>query len=226
MRRAIGISIFIHCLALLLVFKNGVEKQKGYPAVMMVHLSAPPPALGIPNPPAAKAETAITPSKKAKTPEPPPKDARTAEINAKKKPKPQQKPKQNTNDETPAKQDLQESKSKGLPDGVQLGSEFGSARLDATGFDSPYYLNILFNKIRNQWENPYDGSNGITCTIYFVVDRNGDISDSAVEKSSGVTVYDQSALRAVLSAKAPPLPNQFGAEQLGIHLEFQFIPNQ
>jgi periplasmic protein TonB len=227
MRRAIAISIFIHCLAFLLVFKNGFEKQKAYPPVMMVHLSSPPPMQGVPNPATPKSSEAITPPKKVKTPEPPPKDARTTDINLKKKPKVV--PKQKTappSEEPQTREEMQEAKSKGLPQGVNLGSEFGSASLDATGFESPTFLNILFNKIRIQWENPFEGSEGITCTIYFVVDREGQITDYTVEKSSGISAYDQAALRAVMSTKAPPLPNQFGSDQLGIHLEFQYIPGQ
>jgi TonB family protein len=63
-----------------------------------------------------------------------------------------------------------------------------------------------------------------SCIIYFVVDRSGRISDSAIEKSSGMPAYDQAALRAVLASKPPPLPNQFGSDELGIHLEFKYIP--
>ncbi len=113
---------------------------------------------------------------------------------------------------------------KGLPEGVELGSEFGSARLDATGFDSPYYLNVLFSKIRNRWDNPYEGIDTVGCTIYFVIDRKGKIVDSAIENSSGLSAYDHAALRAVLAAKPPPLPNQFGSEELGIHLQFRYLP--
>ncbi len=226
MKWAIYASIFLHCIALAFVFRHSSLKQKGYPPVMMVHLSSPPPILGVQNPQAPQpSPTAV--KAKPKTPEPPPKDARTAEINPKKKPKKTQ-PKEvpQAKENTQQAPSTQELKSKGLPEGVELGSEFGFARLDASGFDSPYYLNILFSKIRNQWENPYDGSDGIACTIYFVLNRDGQVIDNAIEKSSGIPAYDQSALRAVLSAKAPPLPNQFGSDQLGIHLEFQYIPNQ
>jgi TonB family protein len=227
MRRAIIISLIVHLLALLLVFKNPGGNQTKYPPVMMVHLSSPPPALGVPNPTVPKAsEAAVAQQKKNKIPDDP-KGAHTTDLNAKKKPKPQQaKPKVTPNEQTQTSEEVKESKSKGLPDGVQLGSEFGSARLDASGFESPTYLNVLFNKIRNQWENPFDGSEGITCTIYFVVGKDGQILDSAIEKSSGVPVYDQSALRAVLNTKAPPLQNQFGIDELGIHLEFQYVPGQ
>jgi TonB family protein len=229
MRKAIVISLVLHMMALGLVFRHSVEKQKGYPPVMIAHLASPPPLLGVKNPPAPKAvETSVT-KPKPTPPKPPPKDARTTEINPKKKPKIVKKPKEEVRpakEETPQQPSTQEQKNRGLPDGVELGSEFGFASLDAAGFDSPYYLDILFGKIRREWENPYEGMDKITCTIYFAVGRDGKILDSAIEKSSGIPAYDQAALRAVLAVKAPPLPNQFGSDELGIHLGFQYIPNQ
>lgn len=223
MRWAIGVSLILHLLLLTLVFRGATVKQKSYPPVMMVRLSAPPISKGIPNPAVEKS----TPqqAKQTRKIEPPKEETRVAEVNKGKRPqKPKPKPTPSAPKEESMQDDTREIKSKGLPEGVDLGSEFGSARLDASGFDSPYYLNILFSKIRNEWDNPFDGAESISCIIYFVVSRDGKIIDSAIEKSSGVTVYDQAALRAVLNVKAPPLPNQFDANELGIHLEFQYLP--
>jgi TonB family protein len=149
-----------------------------------------------------------------------------AEVNRLKRPKRQQPKAIPLPEEPNPSKEIAESKSRGLPEGVDLGSEFGFARLDATGFDSPYYLNVLFGKIRNQWENPFEGPDTVQCTIYFVISRDGKIIDSAIEKPSGISAYDQAALRAVLSSRPPPLPGQFGSDELGIHLEFQYIPSR
>ncbi len=221
MRWAIGISLVLHLMILTLVFRGTRINEKAYPPVMTVHLSSPPPALGVQNPAVEQATPAQKPAKKI---EPAKDETRVSEVNPLKRPKKQQA------QPAPAKQDnsktsTSESKNKGLPEGVQLGSEFGFARLDAVGFDSPIYLNVLFGKIRNLWENPYAGADVLQCTIYFVISRDGKITDSVIEKSSGIEAFDQSALRAVLSSNPPPLPVQFGADELGIHLEFQFVPN-
>lgn len=221
MRWAIGISIALHLLILTLVFRGSHLDHKAYPPVMMVHLASPPPLLGVQNPAVAQSAPDLSQKKKIA---PPKEETRMAEVNPQKRPKrPEPKPAP-PKDET-TKISSSESKSKGLPEGVQLGSEFGFAQLDATGFDSPIYLNVLFGKIRNDWENPYEGANKIQCTIYFVVSRDGKITDSAVEKTSGIEAYDQAALRAVLGCNPPPLPGQFGSDELGIHLEFQYLPN-
>jgi TonB family protein len=222
MRWAIGISIALHLLMLTLVFRGSHIDKKAYPPVINVHLiPSSPPLLGVQNP--AVEQSTPTPKQQKKI-APPKEETRVAEVNPQKRPK-RSEPKPSPPKEETAKVSSTESKSKGLPEGVQLGSEFGFAQLDATGFDSPIYLNVLFGKIRNAWENPYEGANKIQCTIYFVISRDGKITDSAVEKSSGIEAYDQAAQRAVLGSNPPPLPGQFGSDELGIHLEFQYLPN-
>ena len=48
-----------------------------------------------------------------------------------------------------------------------------------------------------------------------------------VEKSSGNTLYDQSAVRAVMEASPfPPLPPEFKASSLRVHFGFEFQPGQ
>lgn len=223
MKLAVISSIIIHTVFFGFVLKNSSEKMKDYPPVMMVRLASPPPARGVEKPAVAEAKKK-TESKVIKKEEPQKTETRVAEVNPRKKPARKQtetKPARKAETET-AKTQTQEKQ--GLPEGVELGSEFGSARLDAAGFDSPYYLNIVFSKIRRGWDNPVEGRDTVSCIIYFVIDRRGKISDSAIENSSGLSAYDQAALRAVLGSKPPPLPNQFGSEELGIHLEFRYIP--
>ena len=55
MKWAIWTSVILHFLILSLVFKGAHSRQKAYPPVMMVHLSSPPPALGVQNPAVEKA---------------------------------------------------------------------------------------------------------------------------------------------------------------------------
>lgn len=221
MKWAVISSLVIHCAFFGFILKRDSGEMNRYPPVMMVRLASPPPARGVESP-AVKAPTETTQKKteKAVTQKP---ETRVTEVNRRKKPRRKQAESKPT---PPAKEQTQETanQQKGLPEGVDLGSEFGSARLDAAGFDSPYYLNIVFSKIRRGWDNPFEGLDTVRCTIYFVIDRRGKISDSAIENSSGMPAYDQAALRAVLGSKPPPLPNQFGSEELGIHLEFRYIP--
>lgn len=105
-----------------------------------------------------------------------------------------------------------------------LGHGISSAQLDAYDFGSPYYLSLVFGKIRDVWENPVQSSSVLMTTIYFRILRDGSIVETKVEKSSGIDLFDQSAMRAIISsAPFPPLPNEFTGDYLGIHLEFEYI---
>ena len=96
--------------------------------------------------------------------------------------------------------------------------------VDAHDFGSPYYLSLAFGKIRNVWENPVQSSSTLMTTIYFRILRDGSIVEAKVEKTSSIDLFDQSAMRAIISsAPFPPLPNEFTGEYLGIHLEFEYI---
>ena len=105
-----------------------------------------------------------------------------------------------------------------------LGHGISSAQVDAYNFGSPYYLSLVFGKIRDVWENPVQTSSTLMTTIYFRILRDGSIEQTKVEKSSGIDLFDQSAKRAIISsAPFPPLPNEFTGDYLGIHLEFEYI---
>ena len=110
---------------------------------------------------------------------------------------------------------------KGLPDGLpDLSPQIytGSGR----GFTYSYYLNILLNKIGQNWYNPYK-SKDVTLKniVYFEVDKNGNITNIRIEEDSGDEVYNESTMRAVaLAKKLPPLPQEFVNDYLKVHLEF------
>ncbi len=110
---------------------------------------------------------------------------------------------------------------KGLPDGlpdIRPQIYTGSGR----GFTYSYYLNILLNKIGQNWNNPYREKDVILKSIiYFEVDKNGVISNIRVEEDSGDEIYNESTVRAVaLTKKLPPLPQEFSDDYLKVHLEF------
>jgi TonB family protein len=112
----------------------------------------------------------------------------------------------------------------------KLGEEYGlgdgisAATLDGGGFGSSTYLSLVFGRIRDAWENPVETSTTLRVTIYFKLMKDGQVLDAQVEKSSGIDLFDQSALRSVISgAPFPPLPVEYTGEYLGIHLEFEYF---
>ncbi len=96
---------------------------------------------------------------------------------------------------------------------------------DALGY--AYYLNIILNRIAENWLNPYAGqARTYRATVYFVIQRDGSVTDVKLEKSSGDAAYDASCTRALLATeKLPPLPPEYTASnQLKLHLEFESTP--
>jgi outer membrane biosynthesis protein TonB len=106
---------------------------------------------------------------------------------------------------------------KGLPD-IKPKILTGSGR----GFTYSYYLNILLNKISQNWQNPFKGKDVILKSIvYFEVDKSGTIYSIRLEENSGNDIYNETTIRAVtLTKRLPPLPQEFADDYLIVHLEF------
>ncbi|MBN1695726.1 TonB family protein [candidate division WOR-3 bacterium] len=136
--------------------------------------------------------------------------------------RPETKVKKNLEKSAPKKENKSKSSSwKKLPDGLpDIRPEIytGSGR----GFNYSYYLNILLNKIAQNWNNPYRNKDVILKSIvYFEVGEDGLITNIRIEDDSGDEVYNESTLRAVaLTKKLPPLPQEFSDDYLKVHLEF------
>jgi TonB family protein len=136
--------------------------------------------------------------------------------------RPETKVKKNVEKSVPKKEKKSKSSSwKKLPDGLpDIRPEIytGSGR----GFNYSYYLNILLNKIGQNWNNPYRNKDVILKSIvYFEVKEDGLITNIRIEDDSGDEVYNESTLRAVaLTKKLPPLPQEFSDDYLKVHLEF------
>ncbi len=92
-------------------------------------------------------------------------------------------------------------------------------------FRFAYYLAALRNKIGSRWVPPQgmDSGRPIRAVLYFRIGRDGQVSMSGIETSSGYSFFDQTALRALLSATPlPPLPAGYTDQYLGVHFGFEF----
>ncbi len=97
----------------------------------------------------------------------------------------------------------------------------GGVRLDAPDFAFPHYLTLLQFRIESQWRAPYAGQGEYLATVHFVINKNGKVLSTELEKSSGVFAFDQAALRAVQGANPlPALPEGSNLETLGVHFDF------
>lgn len=107
--------------------------------------------------------------------------------------------------------------------GNGFGNGYGRGGLS---FPYAYYIDMFRGKISAAW---YDslvspGLRGKYVTIVmFRILRNGNIDRLKLEKKSGITSLDLSALRAIENA-APfaPLPSDFSAKYLIVHFKFEW----
>lgn len=100
--------------------------------------------------------------------------------------------------------------------------------VDAASFPFTYYLRAVERKVSANWDPVAHGiAAGETrkVVVAFRILRDGTVQQPVIERSSGVSFLDQSALRAILrSAPLPPLPETFPDDSLGIHFGFHFQP--
>lgn len=101
------------------------------------------------------------------------------------------------------------------------GSRAASVRTDGD-FRFAYYLAALRNKIGSRWVPPQGMSGPVKAVLYFRIGKDGQVTMNEVETSSGYAFYDQTTVRALLSATPlPPLPAGFTDQYLGVHFAFE-----
>jgi len=123
----------------------------------------------------------------------------------------------------------------GLKTGISSGGGSGSGPGwgDGSGpggpggyFPHAYYIDLLRNRISSSWYSSLvaPGLKGKYVTgVYFIIRRDGEISDLRVERPSGNASLDLSARRAVENASPfAPLPNDFSSQYLIVHFEFEW----
>lgn len=115
---------------------------------------------------------------------------------------------------------IAETGARGEGFGLSSGGGPGTgSRIDVADFCCPEYVLTMVERIRSAWVSN-QGATG-ECTIKFTIQRDGRITSYEIERSSGSTVLDLAALRAVANTKTlPPLPAQY--QTLPVHLNFQY----
>jgi len=78
--------------------------------------------------------------------------------------------------------------------------------------------------VTEKWVQPTRTTGpGLRVVVLFEIARDGQVTGSKVEQSSGNSWYDQSALRAIVEANPfPPLPEGFPGQSLRVHFGFDF----
>jgi TonB family protein len=116
---------------------------------------------------------------------------------------------------------LADTGASGIGFGLSAGGGGTGSYLDVGDFCCPEYIATMMDLIRRRWD-PNQRVPGEVMIKYTIL-RSGEITGVEVERSSGQTFLDLSALRALtLARQLPPLPSAFTEDHLTVHLNFQY----
>jgi periplasmic protein TonB len=213
LRRDMIVSVIGHCalLVAIIIFNPSRGMFRGTPDIMNIDLSQMMPA-GAGKGASAQdvatkpTEEAIAPAKKEQT----------------------KNDKKEKTEKTEPKKDKAKSDGKG---GLDVTSKVGQGSGDGEGeniggSNLPYNLSLVLSVVERSWRNPVTASTPISCTIYYQIGRDGNIiGEPIVERSSGISTFDQAAIYAIKRAgQFPPFPMEFDYDYIGLHLDFVYAP--
>jgi TolA protein len=219
MKLSLGISACVHVivLAALVFLFQAVPRMRLPEGVYSVKILQP--FVGSGPSSSAKAEEEKKDAVKVEESKPPKKEE--AKIPVPKKP--DAKKEGETKKETEAKKETPAANEGEKPLGVTVGAGDGTGiAVDAANFPFGYFLAAIERRVSENWFSAVsEGGTGLTCVVYFKLMRDGSVSDTRIETSSGNAYFDRAAVRAVKSgAPFPPLPRAFTDAFLGIHFTF------
>ena len=116
-----------------------------------------------------------------------------------------------------------ETGSHGLGAGLSTGGGGGGAgaTLDVADFCCPDYLVLMTERIKSLWDLKQGVAGHVI--VRFVIQRDGRLTEAAVERESEYPALNLAALRAVVVARQlPPLPSGFPNPSLTVHLSFEY----
>jgi protein TonB len=115
-----------------------------------------------------------------------------------------------------------ETGARGLGFGLSTGGGPGTgSTLDVADFCCPQYVALMIERIRSGWTQQAEVAGSVV--IKFTIERDGRITQTSVEKTSGYETLDIAARTAVaVTRQLPPLPQEFPNPTLTVHLSFQY----
>lgn len=101
------------------------------------------------------------------------------------------------------------------------GSPFAGATVDNATYDYPWWFNVAFRDLAQNFNNPVNTDARLVCKVYFQVIRSGRVAKVEVIESSGIPAFDNACVAAVQrAAPFPPLDREFAEEVIGITVPF------
>ncbi len=106
----------------------------------------------------------------------------------------------------------------------------GGGSVDIRKFPYEWYLNIMESRIYGNWDtfrSNFFTNRQVRVTVFFQLNRDGQISGLTIEHSSMIDEVDQSALAAVRNSNPfPPLPPGYKEKSLEVHFGFVLQPSR
>jgi protein TonB len=124
--------------------------------------------------------------------------------------------------QTQAGSAIAETRARGQGFGLSTGGGPGAGMtLDVADFCCPEYLLTMSERIQSNWVQP--AGNGALVTVRFTIQRDGTLTQIALQKGHPDPTLGLAAERAVqLTRQLPPLPAQFPNPTLTVNLNFQY----
>jgi len=242
-RTTLGVSVAIHVVAALVLILTpgalGMRAEEMPKTVMTISLGgAPGPQVGGRNPLGGRPIQTTVPLPQPPRPQPvQPPAARTPAMvvpapgakAAAKRPSPTPPVKDAPDEAKGTKPVFGEQERFGSAVGETAGVGFGglttggggtAGYLDVGNFCCPDYLSTMQRLILGNWNSRQQVAAAVM--IKFSIQRDGRITDVAVEKSSGYTALDMNAQRALMVTRLPALPSAFPDSVLTVHLIFEY----
>jgi len=117
-----------------------------------------------------------------------------------------------------------ETGAKGMGFGLSTGGGNGSGSsldVDVGTFCCPEYLMQMLDLIRRNWNDQSEVHDHVV--MHFKIQRDGSLTDIAVEKQSRSVLNNTNAQRALnLTKRVVPLPTDYPNPTLGVHLDFDY----
>jgi TonB family protein len=237
--RILGWSFVIHLVAITLLFvlpRSWITTDRTPPILMTISLAGSPgerttgmtpvggrpveqatPAPKRPEPikPAASKRDVMKVPEKTPVKPPPPKPASAVEQ----PPSPITRP-PTTGREVTTGSSTAETGARGQGTGLTSGGGGTGAAVDVTNFCCNEYIVDMQRRIERYWQRGLP-DRGET-VLKFVIHRDGQVTDIAVEKSSGSGLLDRAARSALMQATLAPLPDRYEGDTLTVHLSFPY----
>jgi periplasmic protein TonB len=94
----------------------------------------------------------------------------------------------------------------------------------AFGTRFPEYVRAMTTAMQNAWQSSVGFQRGVPPRVYvtFTIGKRGEVSNLEVAQGSGSSQLDNSARRAVLTAKLPPLPREYSGSSVEVRFYFEY----